>query len=83
MWEGGLIIRHLIIDNQGMVFVSAKDVNGEIYNFIVNSQNGTVSIQINSHFEPLLENLAEYIRKKVEQFYDVVPTYRVREIKVS
>ena len=74
---------HFVVDSQGVIFASGRDAHNKIANFIVNTQTGTVLAQVNSHFEPVTSEWAEYIRKRVEEYQGLVPTYRIPYFELS
>jgi hypothetical protein len=76
-----LKFRHFIIDRKGTIFVSARDADNKVYNFLIT--HTSIMQQVNSHFEFVNDELAEYIRRKVESCYGIVPIYKIKYIDVS
>jgi hypothetical protein len=78
-----LEFRHFVVDKWGVIFASARDKNNKVYNFIINGNSGTVMEQINSHFECITGERAEYVKKTAAHYYGVLPTYRVPHFELS
>ena len=72
-----LEFNHFIIDRQGVIFASARDKNNIVYNFIINSQTGTVLKQINNQFK--LANDPEQIKQRAEAYYGKVAVYQIQQ----
>ena len=67
----------------GSIFASARDEANRIYNFLISSQTGTVSQQVNNSFRPLDQERADFIRRKAERSYGKLPVYRVPRFEFS
>ena len=59
---------------EGIIFAAARD-GKRIRNFIIDVKTGGAHQQVNSHFEELPRDTAEYIRSRAALCYDRVPTF--------
>ena len=69
----GLDFRHFVSDEEG-IFASARDRDGRIHNFII-TRSGRVLEQVSRHFEELIGEYAEAVRRDFTHYYGVAPTY--------
>ena len=66
---------------EGIIFVAARQ-GARIRNFIIDVKNGGARQQVNSHFEDLPEEAAEYIRSRAALLYDRVPTFYTTRLNI-
>ena len=72
-----LEFKHFVIDRLGIIFASARDERNHVQNFIINTQTGGVLQQVNASFVAISSGIAESIRKRMEQYESIVPTYKI------
>jgi hypothetical protein len=78
-----IAFNHFVVDKAGVIFASGRDAGNRIYNFIINSNTGNILEQVNSHFEGIDGEWAEYVKRRVEQYKGIAPTYRIPHFELS
>jgi hypothetical protein len=78
-----LEFKHFVVDSSGLIFACARDSANRIYNYIINTSTGTVLEQVNSHFECIIGDYAEQVKRTAERYYGVIPTYRIPQFELS
>jgi ribosomal protein L16 Arg81 hydroxylase len=71
---------HMVIDEKGCIFASARDGSGKIHNFYINGEE--VSEQQVKGFGSVTESWADYVKQCIKQTRDI-PTFRIDSIVVS
>ena len=66
---------------EGIIFVAARQ-GARIRNFIIDVKSGRARQQVNSHFEELPQDAAEYIRARAALWYDRVPTFYTTKLNI-
>ena len=78
-----LQFNHFVVaTTDGTIFASARDSKNRIQNFLI-SRYGEVKQQVKDRFEPLSEEIANYIRKRAQDYYSIVPIYKIKAIELS
>ena len=67
---------------EGIIFAAARE-GKRIKNFIIDVKTGGTRQQVNSHFEELPRETAEYIRSKAALWYDRVPTFYTTRLNIG
>ena len=78
-----LEFKHFVTDHTGLIFASARDSGNRIYNFILNKDTGNILEQFYGKFEVIDGEWAEYVKTSIQQYRDIVPTYRIPHFQVS
>ncbi len=78
-----LTFNHFVVSTtDGTIFASARDSKNRVQNFLI-SCYGDVKQQVKNRFEPLSKEIAKYIRERAQDYYSIVPVYKIKAIDLS
>ena len=73
----------IMATDEGLIFVSVRDQDNKIYNFIIDQKTGRVSQQVKRNFEEVKDQrIATYIKEGIKEYFGILPTYHTKTFEL-